>query len=104
MESEKHLNTFSGTNMPNKDNPALDVYVNTIRDVIALKYFEKSHYLSRAKWDQLVGKDVQKRLLDAYYVRINWPHVTLTAEGLEVIQYREPQPQKKGPGKTRPKG
>jgi len=73
----------------NRKNPAMDAYVDVMRDVIALRYFARNHKMTMDRWDQLVSRDTQIRLLSQFYVRIRKPDVLLTEDGLEVMGYRE---------------
>jgi hypothetical protein len=73
----------------NRINPAMDVYVNILRDVHALQKFKEKQLIQRGIWDAQVPRDVKKRLIDADYVVVSENIVYITELALSVVEYRQ---------------
>lgn len=83
----------------NKDNPALDVYINIARDVHCLSQFTvpqlaqwRNYSMHRGIWESQVPSDVKKRFAEHEYVIIEKHFVYLTAAAKEIVGYREDRP------------
>lgn len=73
----------------NKRNPALDCYIDAMRDCNALRQFRPMHSLSMRHWNILVSRDVQARLLAQNHVKIAQDTIYLTVDGRELLDSKE---------------
>src|ERR1700676_3864545 len=84
----RHLRVLRNKSL-NKQNPAMDVYVNVLRDVHALHKFRDKQVMQRGVWDAQVPRDVKIRLVKADYVVVSENVCYLTEVGLSVVEYRQ---------------
>jgi len=80
----------------NKENPALDVYINVARDVHILSQFAapqmapwRNFCMQRGAWDSQVPSDVKQRFIENKYVVIQKFAVYLTQLGKDILEYKE---------------
>lgn len=83
----------------NKDNPAVDLYINIARDVHILSQFTvpklaqwRNYSMMRGTWDSEVPNDVKKRFAEHEYVIVEKHFVYLTAAAKEIIGYNPDHP------------
>lgn len=74
---------------PGQVNRALDVFVNVMRDVNALKRFAKSGNMQRGVWDTQIARDIRFRMVGQDYVRVFQNVVQITANGRQMLNYQE---------------
>lgn len=65
------------------------LFVDILRDVVALCKFREHQLIQRGVWDAQVPFDVKKRLIAAEYVVVSENVVYLTEEGLSVVEYKQ---------------
>lgn len=68
---------------------AREIFIDVMRDVVILCRFRDSQVMQRGVWEAQVAADIRKRFIDGGYVKIERNIVYLTADGLEVLEYRE---------------
>lgn len=79
----------------NKQNPALDCYIDACRDLHTLGQFKppgmapwRNFSVHRGEWD-MMPSDIGARLIEQKYVIIQKHFVYLTALGKEIIGHEE---------------
>lgn len=85
----------------NKENPALDIYIDVARDVHVLGMFLvpqmapwRNYGMQRGVWDSQVPSDVKARFIEAKYVVIQKFAVYLTEVAKEIVRYNPDKPDK----------
>lgn len=68
---------------------AREIFVDVMRDVVALCKFRDKQLIQRGVWEAQVPVDVRERFILAEYVVVQKHIVYLTCEGLEVLGYTE---------------
>jgi hypothetical protein len=64
-------------------------FTSVLQDVVALCKFRETQVMQRGAWEAQIPAAVKARFIQWNYVRVTPNAVYLTAEGLEVLEYRQ---------------
>lgn len=68
---------------------AMEIFTDVLMDCEALAHFKNNQTIQRRTWDREFSAPTRKKFIDMGYVKVTPNVVYLTADGLEVIGYRE---------------
>jgi hypothetical protein len=68
---------------------ARDIFTDVMRDCLGLAKFHDTQRMQRGAWEAQIPADVRARLIKQEFVAVQKHIVYITAEGLEVLGYRE---------------